>query len=159
MYIQISHLRHLYIFICIHSYMYVYIYIYLHKHLCINIHPQVRNNIRENKPVKHLVGDQIDNYFKQHRIGAKMNGENYWAEEEVFHIYMYIYMYTYIYIYVCMYTYIFVYIYMNGENYWAEEVFCMRIYGKNSWQMYLYRYVCVFYQKFHLSRKYLDKNF
>jgi hypothetical protein len=44
---------------------------------------EVRNNIRENKSIKHLVGDQIDNYFKQHRIGAKMNGDNYWAEEEL----------------------------------------------------------------------------
>ena len=33
---------------------------------------EVRLKVRENKSVKHLVGDLIDSYFKQHKIGAKV---------------------------------------------------------------------------------------
>ena len=33
---------------------------------------EVRHKVRAHKCVKHLVGFLIDNYFKQHRIGAKV---------------------------------------------------------------------------------------
>lgn len=43
---------------------------------------QVRVHIKENKSVRHWMGDLIDEYFRLHRVGAKMNGEELWEVQE-----------------------------------------------------------------------------
>lgn len=43
---------------------------------------RVRTHVRESKSVKHWMGDLIEEYFRQHRVGAKMNGDELWEHRE-----------------------------------------------------------------------------
>ena len=43
---------------------------------------RVRDKVRSYASVETLVGTAIDQYFRQHAVGAKMNGAEEWSEEE-----------------------------------------------------------------------------